>query len=147
MRSICMNTCMGTINGTSVDRFIVAMQIYCYLHALKPGVNTWTSMQRFNLLTIKGWNSAQRRQYLSKEECYRAYATDVSTYYGACKRAILYVSYFAVPGIELSVLQSSVSQTRCYCHCVSHNSDSLTQSERCSHTYQVPVTAILLCHV
>ena len=35
-----MNTCMGTINGTSVDRFIVAMQIYGYLHALKPGVNT-----------------------------------------------------------------------------------------------------------
>ena len=35
-----MNTCMGTINGTSVDRFIVVMQIYGYLHALKPGVNT-----------------------------------------------------------------------------------------------------------
>ena len=28
------------LKGTSVDRFIVAMQIYCYLHALKPGVNT-----------------------------------------------------------------------------------------------------------
>ena len=40
MRSMRMNTCMGTINGTSVDRFIVAMQIYGYLHALKPGVNT-----------------------------------------------------------------------------------------------------------
>ena len=49
----------------------------------------------------------------------------------------------AVPGIELSVSQSSVSRTRCHCHCVSHSSDSLTQSERCSHTYQVPVTAIL----
>ena len=46
-----------------------------------------SKVQRFNLLTIKGWNSAQRRQYLSKEEWYRAYATDVSTYYGACKKS------------------------------------------------------------
>ena len=44
-------------------------------------------------------------------------------------------NYVAVPGIELSVSQSPVSQTRCHCHCVSHSSDSLTQSERCSHTY------------
>ena len=31
--------------------------------------------------------------------------------------------YGAVPGIELSVSQSSVSQTRCHCHCVSYSSD------------------------
>ena len=46
-----------------------------------------SKVQQFNLLTSKGWNSAQRRQYLSKEEWYRAYATDVSTYYGACKKS------------------------------------------------------------
>ena len=32
----------------------------------------------------------------------------------------------AVPGIELSVSQSSVSQTRCHCHCVSHSSRHAT---------------------
>ena len=43
--------------------------------------------QRFNLLTIEGWNSAQRRQHLSKDAWYRAYATYVSTYYVACKKS------------------------------------------------------------
>ena len=36
-----MNTCIGTINGTAVDRFIVD-DVYWYLHALKPGINTRT---------------------------------------------------------------------------------------------------------
>ena len=58
-----MNTCMGTINGTSVDRLIVAMQIYWYLHALKPGVNneqacttTWSEYMNMHLVnTCKQW--------------------------------------------------------------------------------------------
>ena len=41
------------------------------------------------------------------------YATDVSTYYVACKKAILYVC-----------CRSRHSQTRCHCVTVSHSSDS-----------------------
>ena len=55
------------------------------------------------------------------------YATDVSTYYVACKKQ--YCMYVAVPEIELS------------------DSGSLIQSERCSRYNLLQVTAILLCNV
>ena len=49
-----MNTCMGTINGTSVDRMLYTMQIYWYLHGLK----TWSEYNVMNMHavnTCKQW--------------------------------------------------------------------------------------------
>ena len=88
-------------------------------------------VQRFNLLTIKGWNSAQRRQYLSKEEWFRAYATDVA-HYVACKQSNT-LCIIMLPFPESTCQCQRYSQTRyhCHCHCVSHSSDSITQSECC----------------
>ena len=50
--------------------------------------------------------------------------------------------YYMLPFPESNCQCHIHSQTRhhCHCRCVSHSSDSLTQSERCSHTYQVPVS-------
>ena len=58
-----------------------------------------------------------------------------STYYVACKKAILYVCCRSRNrAVRLGVA-------------VSHSSDSLTQSERCSRYNLLQVTAILLCNV
>ena len=52
MRSMRMNTCMGTINGTSVDRLSYTMQRYWYLHGLK----TWSEYMNIHAVnTCKQW--------------------------------------------------------------------------------------------
>ena len=52
MRRMRMNTCMGTINGTSVDRLPYTMQRYWYLHGLK----TWSEYMNMHAVnTCKQW--------------------------------------------------------------------------------------------